>query len=81
MVRGGFHRSVSKCSHTWHGFSCCHWPFVTCQRVHAYARYGTLSRPSDVRVTVETLVPIRRVLRMSRRGLMVTRPIVTDMDH
>jgi hypothetical protein len=43
-------------------------------------RYGALFRPSDVRVTIETPVPIQCAVRLFGRGLMVTRPIITDVD-
>jgi hypothetical protein len=81
MVCGGFHRSVSKCDRTWHGFSCRHGPFVTCHRAQAHARYGVLSCPSNVRVTVEILVPIRRVVHIARHRLMVMRPVTADVDQ
>jgi hypothetical protein len=79
VVHDGSHGSVSWCSRTWRGFSCCHEPFVTYQRVQAYIRYAALSHTSDVRVIVETLVPIQHAMHMFRRGLMVTCPIVADV--
>jgi hypothetical protein len=32
-------------------------------------------------ITIETSVPIQHVVQMSGRGLMVVRPVVTDVDQ
>jgi hypothetical protein len=81
MVCDGFHGSVSKCGRTWCAFSCSHDAFVTYRRAQTHARYGALSRPFDIRVTVEIHVPIQRAVCMSERGLMMTRPAVADVNQ
>jgi hypothetical protein len=47
----------------------------------AHALYGAMSCPSNVRVTVENLVPIQCDVCISGRGLMVMHPVVADVDQ
>jgi hypothetical protein len=47
----------------------------------AHTLYGAMFCPSNVWVTIENLVPIQCDVRISGRVLMVTRPIVADVDQ